>query len=118
MSIDSEKTTAYWLESSEYDLDTGATLLRSKKFPYALFFGHLAIEKLLKAIVVKHTGGLPPIPILWECLPPGPGLSFLKTLWISWQNLWSSTRKHVIRMPRWNSIKNAPRTLPNLSSGG
>lgn len=56
MGMDSERTTAYWLESSEYDLDTGATLLRSKKFPYALFFGHLAVEKLLKALVVKRTG--------------------------------------------------------------
>lgn len=37
-------------------MDTGATLLRSKKFPYALFFGHLSIEKLLKALVVKHSG--------------------------------------------------------------
>lgn len=54
--MDTIKTISYWLESSNYDLDTGATLLRSKKFPYALFFGHLAIEKLLKAMVVKHTG--------------------------------------------------------------
>ncbi|MFH0728059.1 MAG: HEPN domain-containing protein [Pseudomonadota bacterium] len=53
---DIAKTVSYWLESSAYDLETGTTLLRSKRFPYALFFGHLALEKLLKAAVVKHTG--------------------------------------------------------------
>lgn len=56
MTFEADKTIAYWAESSAYDLETGATLLRSKKYPYALFFGHLAIEKILKALVVKHTG--------------------------------------------------------------
>jgi|ERR1039457_771113 HEPN domain-containing protein len=55
MTIDIEKTIGYWLESAAYDLETGKTLLRSKKYPYALFFGHLAIEKVLKALVVKQT---------------------------------------------------------------
>lgn len=54
--IDAEKTARYWLDGAIYDLETGQTLLRSKKYPYALFFGHLALEKLLKAIVVKRTG--------------------------------------------------------------
>ena len=54
--IDVEKTIGYWLESAAYDLETGKTLLRSKKYPYALFFGHLAVEKVLKALVVKQTG--------------------------------------------------------------
>jgi len=56
MTIDVDKTVSYWLESAAYDLETGKTLLRSKKYPYALFFGHLAIEKVLKALVVKQTG--------------------------------------------------------------
>jgi HEPN domain-containing protein len=30
-------------------------MLKSKKYPYALFMGHLSLEKLLKAFVVKHT---------------------------------------------------------------
>lgn len=56
MAPDLTKTIAYWLESAAYDLETGRTLLRSKRYPYALFFGHLALEKLLKALVVKNTG--------------------------------------------------------------
>jgi HEPN domain-containing protein len=60
MTIDTAKTISYWLQSAAYDLETGKTLLRSKKYPYALFFGHLAIEKLLKALVVKHTASHAP----------------------------------------------------------
>jgi len=55
MSFDIDKTVDYWVESAEYDFETGKNLLESKKFPYALFFAHLAIEKILKAIVVKNT---------------------------------------------------------------
>lgn len=55
MNFDIQKTIQYWLESASYDLETGKALIESKKFPYALFFGHLAIEKLLKALVVKVT---------------------------------------------------------------
>lgn len=53
--FEAEKTVQYWLNGAVYDLETGQTLLRSKKYPYALFFGHLALEKLLKAVVVKRT---------------------------------------------------------------
>ncbi|OHB72451.1 MAG: hypothetical protein A2W23_08815 [Planctomycetes bacterium RBG_16_43_13] len=55
IAFDIEKTVEYWLEGAVYDRKTGKSLLKSKRFPYALFFGHLAIEKLLKAIVVKNT---------------------------------------------------------------
>lgn len=53
MTFDIEKTVQYWMEGSAYDLETGRSLLESKRFPYALFFGHLALEKILKALVVK-----------------------------------------------------------------
>ena len=54
--FDRTKTISYWLECAAYDLETGKSLLESKKFPYALFFAHLAIEKALKALVVKESG--------------------------------------------------------------
>jgi len=53
--FDLSKTIRYWLDSAEYDLDTGKSLLEAKRFPYALFFAHLALEKALKALVVKNT---------------------------------------------------------------
>jgi HEPN domain-containing protein len=43
------------MDSAAYDLETGKGLLEIKRFPYALFFGHLALEKALKALVVKTT---------------------------------------------------------------
>jgi len=30
-------------------------MFKMHKYPYALFMGHLALEKLLKAVVVKNT---------------------------------------------------------------
>lgn len=50
-----DKTIQYWIEGAAYDFETGRTLLESKRYPYALFFAHLAIEKALKALVVKTT---------------------------------------------------------------
>ena len=55
MTFDVDKTIKYWLESAVYALGTGKSLLEAKRFPYALFFGHLALEKVLKALVVKAT---------------------------------------------------------------
>jgi len=50
-----DKTVSYWLEGAKYDLGIANAMLKSKKYPYALFMGHLSLEKLLKAFVVKHT---------------------------------------------------------------
>ena len=55
MDFDADKTVVYWIEGAEYDLGTAGNLLEKKRFPYTLFFGHLALEKLLKAIFVKNT---------------------------------------------------------------
>lgn len=55
MTFDVDKTIKYWLDSAMYDLETGKSLLEIKRFPYALFLGHLALEKVLKALVVKTT---------------------------------------------------------------
>jgi HEPN domain-containing protein len=47
------KTIEYWTRSAEYDLEVADSLFENKKYHYALFFGHLAIEKILKGIFVK-----------------------------------------------------------------
>ena len=53
--FDVQKTVAYWVEGGKYDLGVATAMLKAKKYPYALFMGHLALEKLLKALVVKKT---------------------------------------------------------------
>ena len=55
MDFEIGKTVKHWLDGAAYDLETGRTLLESRQYPYALFFGHLALEKILKAFVVKST---------------------------------------------------------------
>jgi HEPN domain-containing protein len=53
--FDIKKTVSYWLEGAKYDLGVANAMLKSKKYPYTLFMGHLSLEKLLKALVVKRT---------------------------------------------------------------
>jgi len=53
--FDIDKTVKYWLESADYDMGVAEAMYEKKKYPYALFMGHLALEKLLKAAVVKTT---------------------------------------------------------------
>jgi HEPN domain-containing protein len=49
--FDTKKTVSYWLESAKYDLGVANAMLKSKKYPYALFMGHLSLEKLLKGLL-------------------------------------------------------------------
>jgi len=42
------KTVSYWVEGAEYDLGVANAMLKARKYRYALFLGHLALEKLLK----------------------------------------------------------------------
>jgi len=55
-----DKLIKYWSESSDEDFDTMITLFENKKFNWALFVGHLMIEKLLKALFVKTNNDYPP----------------------------------------------------------
>jgi len=52
--IDIEKIVRHWIETSDDDFNTMLVLFRSKSYNWALFMGHIAIEKLLKAYYVKQ----------------------------------------------------------------
>jgi len=43
----------YWIDSSQQNYNTMNNLLKSKDYSWALFIGHLVLEKLLKAHYVK-----------------------------------------------------------------
>lgn len=45
----------YWIARAEHDWHTAQSLFEKEEFPSSLFFGHLHLEKLLKALVVQHT---------------------------------------------------------------
>jgi len=49
-----EKVRDFWMEEADEALNVAGHLFDKEDFSYALFFGHLAIEKLLKAIYVAR----------------------------------------------------------------
>lgn len=46
-------TLEYWVTSSKDDLDAADKLFTAKKYHHALFFVHLSLEKVLKALFVS-----------------------------------------------------------------
>ena len=50
---DRKRLIEFWIESSDKDFKTMNNLFKSKDYSWALFVGHLVIEKLLKAYYIK-----------------------------------------------------------------
>ncbi|MBC8441556.1 MAG: HEPN domain-containing protein [Deltaproteobacteria bacterium] len=44
----------FWASEAEESLHVADHLFEKKDYSYALFFGHLAVEKILKAVFVKN----------------------------------------------------------------
>jgi HEPN domain-containing protein len=44
----------HWRESSEQNYSTMQNLIKTNEYSWALFMGHLVIEKLIKALYVKN----------------------------------------------------------------
>lgn len=49
-----DKLTRFWASEADEALNVADHLVEKEDFSYALFFGHLALEKLLKALCVKE----------------------------------------------------------------
>ncbi len=54
--INKEKIVLHWIETSDSDFNTMTTLYNSKSYSWALFLGHISVEKLLKAFYVNKFG--------------------------------------------------------------
>jgi HEPN domain-containing protein len=51
----------YWIETSENDLSSMESVFLAGKYDWSLFIGHLALEKILKALWVKNNlSDIPP----------------------------------------------------------
>ncbi|MEW6107733.1 MAG: HEPN domain-containing protein [Nitrospirota bacterium] len=74
--FDTTKTVTYWIDGAKYDIGVANAMLKARKFPYALFMGHLALEKLLKAVVVKRTKKHAPFTHSLPYLAEKTGLKF------------------------------------------
>lgn len=58
--MDKKQKIRYWLESAEDDWKVSNHLFEKGDYTYVLFFGHLTIEKILKAIFVDRNNENPP----------------------------------------------------------
>ncbi len=54
------KTSEEWLKQADYDIDTAELMFRGKKYFYAVFMSHLAIEKALKGLYATKLKKVPP----------------------------------------------------------
>ncbi|SMP65141.1 HEPN domain-containing protein [Desulfonatronum zhilinae] len=50
----------YWVSSAGHDWDVAESLYKSGKYDWSLFIAHLVLEKLFKALLVKHKKTFPP----------------------------------------------------------
>ena len=55
-----EEKIVYWVELSDYDLETSDAMLQTKRYLYVGFMCHQAIEKIFKAVYSKRIEDTPP----------------------------------------------------------
>jgi len=55
-----ERISGFWQKSADLDFAAAQDLFKSEKYPHSLFFMHLALEKILKALYVKIRQSYPP----------------------------------------------------------
>ncbi|MBU4443949.1 MAG: HEPN domain-containing protein [Candidatus Marinimicrobia bacterium] len=58
--FDKQKLIDFWIVGADDDYDTMIAMFDTKRYSWALFVGHLMIEKLLKAYFVKINENYPP----------------------------------------------------------
>ncbi len=57
-----EEHIKYWVEGSQHDLESAESIFESGRYDWSLFVGHLALEKILKAIFVdRNDNEMPPL---------------------------------------------------------
>lgn len=59
--MDKTNKTNYWRRLSDNDWIVAGHLMEKGDYPYALFFGHLTLEKMLKALFVAVNDETPPM---------------------------------------------------------
>ncbi len=58
--INITKQIEYWISEADEDIITADWLIKGKRYKEGLFFCHLSVEKVLKAIIVIVTKDIPP----------------------------------------------------------
>ena len=58
--MNEQEVLEYWTKSAKEDLLTAEALFAGKRYHHCLFFCHLVIEKILKALCIKQNHDAPP----------------------------------------------------------
>jgi HEPN domain-containing protein len=66
----------HWKELSDYDMVTAKHMFQTKRYPYCLYMCHLSIEKILKGLLMEHTGNHPPFSHNLVALAKGLEINF------------------------------------------
>ena len=66
----------YWKRSSREDLKTARSLFKTRRYAHCLFFCHLTLEKILKALVVRRTSRHAPFVHKLARLAADTGIAF------------------------------------------
>ena len=114
-SIDIEKITEHWINTSDKDFQTMEHLYKSKDNNWALFMGHIVIEKLLKACVTKTTAQHAPLSHDLLRLATLAKIELNPNIPIGWMSLPPSTLIQGMTITNKTFIKSAP---PNLQING
>ena len=60
LSMNQKEIVDYWVSEAEESLSVARHLFEKEDYSYALFFGHLALEKVIKAILAQRSKQLIP----------------------------------------------------------
>ena len=96
--FDIEKQVAYWRDSAVEDLQVAQDLIKRQRTRHGLFFLHLALEKLLKALVCRQTQDLAPRTHNLIRLAELAEFRRTRPRWIFWRTSMLSIWKDAIRM--------------------
>ncbi len=56
-----EEHIKYWCDSAQHDMESSEIIFTSGRYDWCLFVGHLALEKILKAVFVdRNDNNMPP----------------------------------------------------------
>lgn len=61
--MEKQEKIQYWLKSAKLDWKVANNLYEKKDFSYPLYFGHLTLEKILKALYVDRFDEPPPFTV-------------------------------------------------------
>ncbi|NJM15515.1 MAG: HEPN domain-containing protein [Bacteroidales bacterium] len=90
----------HWIVSSDRDYETMINLYKTNDYHWSLFMGHLVIEKLLKAAIVKTTSAHAPLLHDLRRLSKLTGITFDNE-----QNQWLDTITSFNINARYDSYK-------------